>query len=76
MPFVPGRRPGGRGQLTYRRTNHSNILLRGYEEIGAATTPFDRVVLTDLDRVDLVGDVIDRLPALGSAAATATTCPR
>ena len=56
-------------RLTYRRTNHPNIHVRGFKEIGATTTPFDMVVLNDLDRFHLVGDVIDRLPALGSAAA-------
>jgi xylulose-5-phosphate/fructose-6-phosphate phosphoketolase len=56
-------------QLTYRRTNHRNIHVRGYKEEGTTTTPFDMVMLNDLDRFHLVMDVIDRLPALGAAAA-------
>ena len=58
-------------RLTYRRTNHKNMHVRGYKEEGTTTTPFDMVVLNDLDRFHLVGDVIDRLPALGSRAAYA-----
>jgi xylulose-5-phosphate/fructose-6-phosphate phosphoketolase len=49
-------------RLTYRRTNHDNIHVRGYKEEGTTTTPFDMVVLNDLDRFHLAGDVIDRLP--------------
>jgi len=51
-------------QLTYRRTNHDNIHVRGYKEEGTTTTPFDMVVLNDLDRFHLVIDVIDRVPKL------------
>ncbi|MDE2462151.1 MAG: phosphoketolase family protein [Alphaproteobacteria bacterium] len=50
-------------RLTYRRTNHHNIHVRGYKEEGTITTPFDMAVLNDLDRFHLVMDAIDRLPA-------------
>ena len=50
-------------RLTYRRTNHHNIHVRGYKEEGTITTPFDMTVLNDLDRFHLVMDVIDRMPA-------------
>ena len=56
-------------RLTYRRTNHVNIHVRGYKEEGTTTTPFDMVMLNDLDRFHLVMDVIDRVPGLGSKAA-------
>ncbi len=56
-------------RLTYRRTNHANLHVRGYKEEGATTTPFDMVMLNDLDRFHLVIDVIDRVPRLGERAA-------
>ncbi len=56
-------------RLTYRRTNHHNIHVRGYKEEGTTTTPFDMVVMNDLDRFHLAGDVIDRVPSLGYRAA-------
>ena len=56
-------------RLTYRRTNHRNFHVRGYKEEGTTTTPFDMVMLNDLDRFHLVMDVIDRVPGLGSHAA-------
>jgi xylulose-5-phosphate/fructose-6-phosphate phosphoketolase len=58
-------------RLTYRRTNHKNFHVRGYKEEGTTTTPFDMVVLNDLDRFHLVGDVIDRVPGLSARAAYA-----
>jgi xylulose-5-phosphate/fructose-6-phosphate phosphoketolase len=51
-------------RLTYRRTNHRNFHVRGYREEGTTTTPFDMVMLNDLDRYHLVMDVIDRVPGL------------
>jgi xylulose-5-phosphate/fructose-6-phosphate phosphoketolase len=56
-------------RLTYRRTNHDNIHVRGYKEEGTTTTPFDMVMLNDLDRFHLVIDVIDRVPGLAAKAA-------
>jgi len=58
-------------RLTYRRTNHDNLHVRGYKEEGTTTTPFDMVVRNDLDRFHLVADVIDRVPKLGPVAAYA-----
>jgi xylulose-5-phosphate/fructose-6-phosphate phosphoketolase len=58
-------------RLTYRRTNHKNLHVRGYKEEGTTTTPFDMVVMNDLDRFHLVIDVIDRVPYLGPSAAYA-----
>lgn len=58
-------------RLTYRRTNHKNLHVRGFKEEGTTTTPFDMVVLNDLDRFHLVAEVIERVPSLGSHAAYA-----
>ena len=58
-------------RLTYRRTNHRNLHVRGYKEEGTTTTPFDMCVLNDLDRFHLVSDVIDRVPQLAARAAYA-----
>ena len=57
-------------KLTYRRTNHHNLHVHGFKEEGTTTTPFDMVVLNELDRFHLARAVIDRVPALGSGAAT------
>ena len=59
-------------QLTYRRTNHDNLHVRGYKEEGTTTTPFDMVVLNDIDRFHLVKDVVDRVPGLGERGAYLT----
>ncbi|MGA3020298.1 MAG: phosphoketolase, partial [Bryobacteraceae bacterium] len=56
-------------RLTYRRANHQQMHVRGYKEEGTTTTPFDMVVLNDLDRFHLAGDVVDRVPGLGSRVA-------
>ena len=56
-------------RLTYRRRNHDNFHVRGYKEEGTTTTPFDMVMLNDLDRFGLVKDVIDRVPGLGEREA-------
>ncbi len=56
-------------RLTYRRTNHGNLHVRGYKEEGTTTTPFDMAVRNDIDRFHLVCDAIDRVPTLGSRAA-------
>jgi xylulose-5-phosphate/fructose-6-phosphate phosphoketolase len=55
-------------RLTYRRSGHDNFHVRGYKEEGTTTTPFDMVMLNDLDRFHLVMDVIDRVPGLASTA--------
>src|ERR1700722_2663457 len=57
-------------RLTYNRTNHDNLHVRGYNEEGTTTTPFDMVMLNNLDRYHLVIDVLDRVPGLEPAAAT------
>ena len=56
-------------RLTYRRANHANLHVRGYKEEGTTTTPFDMVMLNDLDRFHLVMDVIDRVPGLADSSA-------
>ncbi|MAT66427.1 MAG: phosphoketolase [Gammaproteobacteria bacterium] len=58
-------------RLTYRRTNHANLHVRGYKEEGTTTTPFDMAVRNDIDRFHLASDVIDRVPRLGYLAAHA-----
>ncbi|HET8564657.1 MAG TPA: phosphoketolase family protein, partial [Candidatus Binatia bacterium] len=55
-------------RLTYRRTNHDNLHVRGYKEEGTTTTPFDMVVMNDLDRFGLFGDVVNRVPKLAARA--------
>jgi xylulose-5-phosphate/fructose-6-phosphate phosphoketolase len=56
-------------RLTYRRSNHDNLHVRGYKEEGTTTTPFDMVMLNDLDRFHLVMDVIDRCPGIATSSA-------
>ena len=56
-------------RLTYRRTNHPNLHVRGFKEEGTTTTPFDMCVLNDIDRFHLVIDVIERVPDIGAGAA-------
>jgi xylulose-5-phosphate/fructose-6-phosphate phosphoketolase len=56
-------------RLTYRRTNHDNLHVRGYKEEGTTTTPFDMTVLNEIDRFHLAMDVIDRVPRLQAVAA-------
>jgi xylulose-5-phosphate/fructose-6-phosphate phosphoketolase len=63
-------------RLTYRRTNHKNLHVRGYKEEGTISTAFDMTVMNDLDRFHLVGDVVDRLPQLGGRAAYAKQAVR
>ena len=63
-------------RLTYRRTNHKNLHVRGYKEEGTISTAFDMTVMNDLDRFHLVGDVVDRLPQLGGKAAYAKQAVR
>jgi xylulose-5-phosphate/fructose-6-phosphate phosphoketolase len=63
-------------RLTYRRTNHDNLHVRGYKEEGTTTTPFDMVVLNDLDRFHLVMDVIERVPKLNVVGAHAKQAMR
>jgi xylulose-5-phosphate/fructose-6-phosphate phosphoketolase len=55
-------------RLTYRRTNHDNLHVRGYKEEGSTTTPFDMTVRNDIDRFHLVADVLDRVPEVGPGA--------
>ena len=63
-------------RLTYRRTNHANLHVRGYKEEGTTTTPFDMAVMNDIDRFHLVGDVIDRVSKLSAVAAHAKQAVR
>ncbi len=63
-------------RLTYRRTNHKNLHVRGYKEEGTISTPFDMAVMNDLDRFHLVADVVDRVPKLSTTAAYAKQAVR
>ena len=63
-------------RLTYRRTNHKNLHVRGYKEEGTISTAFDMTVMNDLDRFHLLADVVDRLPQLGYKAAYAKQAVR
>jgi xylulose-5-phosphate/fructose-6-phosphate phosphoketolase len=63
-------------RLTYRRSNHHNIHVRGYKEEGTTTTPFDMTVINDIDRFHLVMDVIFRVPGLDERAGHVTTLMR
>ena len=56
-------------ELTYRRTNHDNLHVRGYKEEGTTTTPFDMTVRNEIDRFHLAGDAIDRVPRIRERAA-------
>ena len=58
-------------RLTYRRTNHANFHVRGYNEEGTTTTPFDMTVMNQLDRFNLAMDVIDRVPRLQATSGAA-----
>ncbi len=58
-------------RLTYKRTNHANVHVRGYKEEGTTTTPFDMTVLNHMDRFNLAIDVIDRVPRLGASSGAA-----
>ena len=70
MIFAYHRYPWRIHGVTYRHANHANIHVRGYKEEGTTTaTPFDMVMMHDLDRYHLVMDVIDRVPTLGSHTA-------
>jgi xylulose-5-phosphate/fructose-6-phosphate phosphoketolase len=67
--FAYHRYPALIHRLTYKRSNHANMHVRGFIEEGTTTTPFDMVVLNRLDRFHLAMDVIERVPGLGSKAA-------